>query len=348
MPAMRRVELSEDDRSQLEALLKAGTTEQRMARRVRIILAAAEGLKNSEIALHCACNVHTVRLWRNRWLEQGMEGLNDTPGRGRKKVYVEQKEAEILAATLERPEEPLTHWSARRLEKKLGVPKSTIRRVWERHGLQPHRQVTFKYSNDPLLTEKVIDLVGLYLHPPENAIVLSVDEKCQIQALERTQAPLPMRSGDPETRTHDYKRHGTVTLFAALNVATGKVLGQFEERHRHQELLRFLQTIDQHYPDGEIHLILDNYSPHKHSEVKKWLARRPRYNLHFTPTSASWMNQIETWFSVLTRQALRRGNFKTVSALMLAINRFIEQWNHESAPFKWVKTADEILAKAIR
>ena len=348
MPAIRRVELSEDDRRKLEALLRAGTAEQRLVSRARIVLLASEGLKNEEIAQRCGCNVNTAKLWRNRWLDQGPEGLKDTPGRGRKKVYVEKKEAEILAATLERPDEPLTHWSARRLAQQLGVPKSTILRVWRRNGLQPHRQETFKYSNDPLLEEKVIDLVGLYLDPPEKAVVLAVDEKCQVQALERTQAPLPMRPGNPATRTHDYKRHGTTTLFAALNVATGEVIGQFEDRHRHQELLRFLQTIDEHYPDGEIHLIIDNYSPHKHASVNAWFARRPRYHLHFTPTSASWMNQIETWFSLLTRQAIRRGSFKSLPALMQAINRFIEHWNKESAPFKWVKTADEILAKAVR
>jgi transposase len=340
--------LSEDDRRKLEALVRAGSTEQRLAKRAKIVLAAAEGLKNAVIASGCGLNEHTVRLWRNRWLAEGLEGLKDSPGRGRKKVYVAEKEAEILAATLERPDEPLTHWSARRLEEKLGVPKSTILRVWERHGLQPHRQETFKYSNDPLLEEKVIDLVGLYLHPPEKAVVLSVDEKCQVQALERTQPPVPMRPGKPETRTHDYKRHGTTTLFAALNVATGTVVGHFEERHRHQEFLRFLGTVDEAYPEGDLHLILDNYSPHKHPNVKQWLARRPRYHLHFTPTSASWMNQIETWFSLLTRLAIRRGSFKSIPALMLAINRFIEHWNEESAPFKWVKGADEILAKAVR
>lgn len=348
MPAIRRVEISEDDRRKLEALLRAGTAEQRLVKRARIVLMAAEGLKNEEIARRCECNVNTAKLWRNRWLDQGLEGLKDTPGRGRKKVYVDQKEAEILAATLERPDEPLTHWSARRLAQRLGVPKSTILRVWKRNGLQPHRQETFKYSNDPLLEEKVIDLVGLYLDPPEKAVILSVDEKCQVQALERTQDPLPMRPGNPETRTHDYKRHGTTTLFAALNVATGEVIGQFEERHRHQELLRFLQTIDERYPDGEIHLIIDNYSPHKHPSVKQWFARRPRYYLHFTPTSASWMNQIETWFSLLARQAIRRGSFKSLPALMQAIDRFIEHWNEGSTPFKWVKSADEILAKAVR
>lgn len=348
MPAIRRVELSEDDRRKLEALLRAGTTEQRMAKRVRIVLAAADGLNNQTVARRCQCNVHTAKLWRNRWLDQGLQGLKDTPGRGRKKVYVEDKEAQILAATLEGPEEPLTHWSARRLAKRLGVPKSTILRVWKRNGLQPHRQETFKYSNDPLLEEKVIDVVGLYLDPPEKAVVLSVDEKPRIQALERTQAALPMRPGNPETRTHDYKRHGTTTLFSALNVATGKVIGRFEEHHRHQELLRFLQTIDDHYPEGEIHLIMDNYSPHKHLNVKAWFARRPRYHVHFTPTSASWMNQVETWFSLLTRLAIRRASFKSVEALMQAINRFIDQWNEESTPFKWVKSADEILAKAVR
>jgi transposase len=319
-----------------------------MVRRAAIILAAAEELSDQEVAQRCGCSRHTARLWRNRWIEQGVEGLRDSPGRGRKAVYVGEKEAEVVAATLKKPP-GRTHWSARRLAKQLGIGKSTVHKIWRRHGLQPHRTETFKYSDDPLLEQKVIDLVGLYLHPPEKAVVLAVDEKSQIQALNRTQPLLPMRAGKPECRTHDYRRHGTTTLFAALEVATGDVVGQCKARHRHQEFLSFLRTLDRHYGEApEIHLILDNYVTHKHEKVRQWLARRPRFHLHFTPTSASWMNQIEIWFGILTRQAVRRGSFKSVRALILAIHRFIEGWNAEASPFKWTKGAQETLASAIR
>ena len=347
MPAIRTVELCEEDREQLQTLLNAGTTEQRLVRRIQILLAAADGLNNEEIAECCGCGIHTARLWRNRWLEQGLDGLRDSAGRGRRRGLTPEKEAEIVTATLSPPKSE-THWSARRLAQELKVSKSTIHRVWKRHGLQPHRQETFKYSNDPLLSEKVIDIVGLYLNPPENAVVLAVDEKSQIQALDRTQPLLPMRSGKPECRTHDYRRHGTTTLFAALDVATGEVLGSCKSRHRHQEFLSFLRTVEKHFPEGEIHLVLDNYSPHKHPKVNDWLARRPRFSFHFTPTSASWMNQVETWFSLLTTQAVRRGTFTSVQALIRKIHDFIHHWNEACQPFRWVKSSDEILAKAIR
>ena len=310
------------------------------------MLAAAEGLNNTDVANSCGCSVVTVARWRNRFLEQGMDGLQDAPGRGRKPIYVDEQEARIIAATLKRPE-AATHWSARRLAKELGISKSTVDRVWRRNKLQPHRQEVFKYSNDPLLEQKVIDIVGLYLHPPQNAVLLCVDEKSQIQALDRTQPMLPMRPGNPQSRTHDYQRNGTTTLFAALDLATGKVLGKCKKRHRHQEFLGFLRTVEKHYPDQEIHLVLDNYGTHKQPNVRKWLARRPRFHLHFTPTSASWMNQIEIWFGILTRQAVRRGSFNSAQALMRAIYRYIQHWNKQAAPFKWVKTADEILTKAI-
>lgn len=347
MPAIRRVELSETQRRELEAMVNAGTTQQRLVRRIKIVLTAAEGLNNAEVAHHCGCNERTARLWRNRWLEQGLEGLKDAPGRGRKPTYVGDEEAKVVAATLQRPA-AATHWSARRLAKELGASKSSVHRIWQRHGLQPHRQKTFKYSTDPLLEEKVIDLVGLYLNPPENAVVLSVDEKSQIQALERSQPLLPLKPGQPERRTHDYRRHGTTTLFAALEVATGQLLGQCKKRHRHQEFLDFMRLIDKSYPEGEIHVILDNYSTHKHKNVKRWLARRPRIHLHFTPTSASWMNQVELWFSILTRQAVRRASFSSVGLLIQRIHAFIRSWNEDAIPFTWVKTAEQILVKAVR
>ena len=347
MPAIRKVVLSDAERKELELLVRSGTSEQRMALRAGIVMAAAEGLKNEDIAERCGCAPQTARLWRNRWLEEGMPGLTDAPGRGRRPTYGPEGEAKVVAATLKKPE-ARTHWSARRLASTVGPSKSTVHRIWKEHELQPHRQETFKYSNDLLLEEKVIDLVGLYLHPPENAVVLSIDEKSQIQALERTQPLLPLRVGSAERRTHDYRRNGTLTLFAALDLATGTVVGKCKNRHRHQEFLAFLRHLDETFPDKDLHLILDNASTHKHPAVKRWLARRPRFHLHFTPTSASWMNQVELWFSMLTTQAVRRESFRSVRALLNRIYAYIEVWNEDATPFRWTKTSEQILAKAIR
>jgi transposase len=339
--------LSDQDRVKLEGLLRSGKTEQRLVRRIGIVLTFAQGLSVKRVAEQCECTMETARLWRDRWVHDGLEGVSDAPGRGRKPEYIGEQEAKIIAATLEPPEDE-THWSARRLAKKVKASKSTVQRIWNRNRLQPHLHKTFKYSNDPLLIEKVVDVVGLYLNPPERALVLSIDEKSQIQALNRTQPLLPLKFGHPECRTHDYERNGTTTLFAALNVATGEVVGKCKKAHRHQDFLDFLRIIDETYQEGEIHLILDNYATHKQPTVKSWFARRPRYVLHFTPTSASWMNQIETWFSILTRRAVRRGSFKGVTPLRKAIHAFIDQWNEEALPFKWVKTPNQILAKAVR
>lgn len=347
MPAVRKLNISKTDLLKLKKMQRSGITEQRQVQRVSILLAAYEGLNNTAVAKRCNSNIHTARLWRNRWIEEGFEGLKDSSGRGRKGIYTGQKEAKIIAATLKRPEIE-THWSARRLSKEIGVSKSTIHRIWKRNKLQPHRQKTFKYSNDPLLVEKVVDITGLYLNPPEKAIVLCVDEKSQIQALNRTQPLLPMKMGYPECRTHDYKRNGTTTLFAALNVSSGEVLGKCKARHRHEDFLDFLRKIEKNYPEGDIHMILDNYGTHKHKKIQRWLVRRPRFHFHFTPTSASWMNQVETWFSIITRQTIRRGSFDSVKVLIQTIYRFIDSWNERSLPFRWVKTSDEILAKAIR
>jgi transposase len=347
MPASFGVFVTDEERSKLEALLRSGKTEQRLLRRISIVLAFAEGLDVKGVAQRCGCNRETARLWRNRWVQDGLDGLSDAPGRGRKAIYTGDEEAKIIAATLEAPEDE-THWSTRRLAKKVKVSKSTVQRIWNRNRLQPHLQKTFKYSNDPELAEKVVDIVGLYMDPPEKALVLSVDEKSQIQALNRTQPLLPMKPGYPESRTHDYERNGTTTLFAALNVATGEVVGKCRNNHKHQDFLNFLRILDKTYPEGEIHLVLDNYATHKHPRVKSWLSRRPRFVLHFTPTSASWMNQVETWFSILTRRAVRRGTFNGVTPLRKAIHAFIDKWNEGTLPFKWVKTADQILAKAMR
>jgi transposase len=328
-------------------MTRAGTTEQRTAMRARIILRAAEGAAHVEIADELGVSVPTVLLWRRRFKEHGLEGLADAPHPGRPRVYGRDVRERILARTLTRPE-GTTHWSTRRLAKEVGVSASTVARVWHDGRLKPHRTETFKFSRDPELIAKVTDVVGLYLDPPQRAIVLSVDEKTQVQALDRTQPMLPLRPGQVERHTHDYKRNGTLSLFAALEVATGQVTGQARERHTGDDFLAFLRLLARTYPKGEIHVVLDNVSTHKTPDVQDWLRRHQRFTFHFTPTSASWMNQVETWFGILTRQAIRRGSFESVRALTAAIERFTREWNAGASPFIWVKTADEILAKAVR
>ena len=339
--------VEEHERLKMERLIRSGTTEQRLVQRIDIVFAAADDLGNGAVAKRCGCNIHTARLWRNRWISGGLAALKDASGRGRKASFTGEAEAMIIAATLEPPDVG-THWSARRLAKKVGVSKSAVHRIWRSYHLQPHRQETFKYSNDPMLVEKVVDICGLYLAPPEKALALCIDEKSQMQALNRTQPLLPLKFGHPECRTHDYKRNGTTTLFAAFDLKTGRVLGKCKDRHRHQDFLDFLRLVDKEYPSGDIHIILDNYATHKHSRVKRWFADRPRYKVHFTPTSASWLNQVETWFSILTRQAVRRGSFNGVTPLRKAVHAFIAKWNENAKPFKWVKAADQILQKALR
>ena len=336
--------LSEEEMNILTGITRSTTVQVRQLLRARIVLLAADGLHNQAIAEKLNCNIATTRLWRNRFYSLRLNGLTDQTGRGRKLVYNVDRRSEIITATLTPPENA-THWSARRLSKKLGISKSTIHRVWKDHKIQPHREKTFKYSSDPLLVEKVIDVVGLYLNPPENALVLCVDEKSQIQALERSQPILPLGPGRPAARTHDYKRNGTTTLYAALNLTEPSVIGRCSKRHRHQEFLAFMRKIDLEYPEGEIHLVLDNYGTHKHAKVEKWFARRPRYHRHFTPTSASWMNQVETWFSILTRQRIRRGSFTSEINLQKAIHRYIRGWNENPVLFKWVKTSEKVLNK---
>ena len=342
-----KLELSTEDRAHLEAIIAAPTSEQRQVVRAKILLLASAGLENKKIAKRLGVSSRTVGTWRTRAVAEGIGDLRDRPRSGRRRTYDAIEEALIIAKTLEKPA-GRTHWSGERLAKEVAASASTVLRVWRRNGLQPHRTETFKYSTDPLLVEKVVDIVGLYVNPPEGALVLCVDETSQIQALERTQPLLPMRPGSTERRTHDYRRHGTATLFAALNIATAEVLGTCMQRHRHQEFLRFLRLLNREYPDGEIHLVLDNYATHKHAKVESWFERHPRFVRHFTPTSASWMNQVETWFGIITSQAIRRGSFSSTDALMKAIHRFIRAWNDGSQPFVWVKTADQILAKAIR
>lgn len=337
--------LSDDQRDVLTTWSRSRALPQRQVLRARIVLLAAEGASNTSISARLGCSEPTVRLWRTRFAAAGIAALEeDAPGRGRPATYDERTVAKVISTTLGSPPRGETHWSCRAVADRVGVSRSTVLRIWQEHELQPHRTRSFKASTDPELEAKVTDVVGLYLHPPEKAAaVLCVDEKSQIQALDRTQPLLPMRPGQPEPRTHDYVRHGTATLFAALDVATGEVTGRTYARHRHQEFLRFLQLVAKRYPRGEVHLVLDNYRTHKHPEVQAWLAHHPRFKLHFTPTSASWLNQVETWFSIVHRKAIRRGVFRSVAHLKDAIQRFLDAWNRNCHPFAWVKTADQIL-----
>jgi transposase len=329
-------------------MTRAGTTEQRAVMRARIILRAAEGAAHVMVADELGVSVPTVLLWRRRFKEHGLAGLGDARHPGRPRTYGREVRDRVLAATLTPPDDATTNWSRQRLARRLGVSASTVGRIWKEGRLQPHRVETFKFSRDPDLVAKVTDVVGLYLAPPERAIVLSVDEKTQIQALDRTAPMLPMKPGQVERHTHDYKRNGTLSLFAALEVATGRVTNQAAARHRHEEFLDFLNLLARTYPRRQIHVVLDNVSTHKTPEIQKWLGRHKRFHFHFTPTSASWMNQIETWFGILSRQAIRRGSFENVRAVSAVIERFTREWNEGATPFKWVKRADEILAKAVR
>lgn len=343
----RKIEISREDRETLLKWKRSPTTPQKLVRRADIVLAAAEGLNNKAISERGLGSEQTVCLWRKRYAEYGIEGLQDEPKPGRPRRIGQNKVAEIVATTLT-PPEGTTHWSARRLARQVGVSHATVHRIWQAHDLKPHRVETFKFSNDPQLKEKVVDIVGLYLNPPEHALVLGVDEKSQIQALSRTQPLLPLRPGQVERHTHDYKRNGTTTLFAALNVATGEVIGECHPKHRHQEFLKFLKQLDKEISDKELHLILDNYGTHKQEKVQKWLKRHRRFHLHFTPTGASWMNVVEIWFGMLTNQTIRRGSFDSVAHLIGAIKAFLARWNEGAKPFVWTKTAEQILAKTAR
>ena len=332
----------------LDRLVRARTTEQRLAQRARIVVRAAEGVANKRIAAELGVTLMTVLLWRRRFEADRLAGLREAPRPGRPPTYTRADRDRVIALTLEPPPDGTTHWSARRIARRVGMSITTIQRIWAEAGLKPHRVETFKFSTDPDLAAKVRDVVGLYLDPPERAIVLSVDEKTQIQALDRTQPMLPLRSGSAERRTHDYVRNGTTSLFAALNVATGEVTQEAWARHTGDDFLAFLRRLDRVYPDQDLHVILDNVSTHKTPDLRAWLARHPRIAFHFTPTSASWLNQVETWFSVLTRQAIRRGSFGSVKELIAMIDRFTSSWNEGATPFMWTRTADEILAKAVR
>lgn len=314
-----------------------------LAFRAKIVLAAADGMNNSQIARHMRTGRPTVIKWLRHFQARGPDGLHDEVRSGRPRTVRDQKVAEIINRTLHSRPADATHWSTRSMAETGHVSRESVRRIWRAFGLQPHRSETFKLSNDPLFVEKVKDICGLYLHPPDNALVLCVDEKSQIQALERTQRLLPMRLGQCERRTHDYHRHGIASLFAALDIASGAVLGRCYRRHRHQEFLKFLRLIEHQVPpELDIHLVLDNYGTHKHARVRGWLARHPRFYLHFTPTGASWLNQVERWFATLTQKWIRRGSFSSVRDLILKIKRYLELHNHNPKPFVWTKSANEI------
>lgn len=341
--------LTESEHVELEQIARRARSARRHAFRAKIILACASGMTNTAVAKKLRTSNQTVGLWRLRFIERRLEGLLDEPRPGRPRQIEDEKIEEVVTKTLESTPQGATHWSTREMAKNVGLSHSTIGRIWRAFGLQPHRTETFKLSPDPLLVPKVRDIVGLYMSPPENAVVLSVDEKSQIQALNRTQPVLPLRIGETEKRTHDYDRHGTLSLFAALDVATGRVLGKTHQRHRSKEFVAFLHEIDANVQeDLEIHLIIDNYATHKTAAVKRFLAKRPRFHLHFTPTYGSWINQVERWFGLLTTRQLKRGSHTSVVQLRRSIEAFIEATNEKPRPFKWVKTADEILGRIAR
>ena len=343
------LELSEQTREQLQSMVNSRSLPHGLVRRAEIVLLAADGWPNQAIAHSLGASPATVGKWRKRFVERGLMGLYDEVRPGAPRSIDDEQVAEVVYKTLkERPEEA-NQWTVRSMAKAADVSKDVVHRIWRTYGLQPHRQGHFKLSTDPFFVEKVRDIVGLYLNPPEHAMVLCVDEKSQIQALERTQPLLPLGLGYVEGVTHDYKRHGTTTLFAALDIKTGEVLTQCKSRHRHQEFLQFLRHIEaQVPPDLDIHLVVDNYSTHKHAKIKQWLAQHPRFQLHFTPTYASWLNQVEIWFNIITRRAIRRGSFNKVKELIRRIERFTDHWNENAHPFAWTATADSILAKIKR
>jgi transposase len=339
--------LREGDRKRLQALTRSSTTPAGLAQRARIVLLAADGESNTAIAEKVGVSRPTVIAWRDRYQAKGIAGLGDEPRSGRPRAI---DRAHVIAVTLTPPPDKygVTHWSSRLLARHLKISDHSVATVWREAGLQPWRAESFRFSTDPELEAKVVDVVGLYLDPPENAVVLCVDEKSQIQALDRTAPVLPMQPHLIERRSHDYRRHGTTTLFAALEIATGKVTARCQDRHRHEEFLVFLRQVARAYPGVELHLVLDNYAAHKHPAVKDWLAANPRVHVHFTPTHASWMNLVEIWFSLAERQAIHRGTFTSVRDLTRKIRAFVDGWNDRAHPFTWTRTADEVLAKANR
>ena len=349
IPTAVAIELTDEERVALERWSRRPSSAQALALRSRIVLAAAEGRSNTEIAGLLGISRPTVTKWRGRFVEHRLGGLLDEPRPGRPRTITDEQVEEVIVKTLESTPRDATHWSTRSMAAEVGLTQNAVLRIWHAFGLQPHRQETFKLSKDPLFIEKVHDIVGLYLDPPERAVVLCVDEKSQIQALDRAAPILPMLPGTPARATHDYKRHGTSSLYAALNLTTGKVIGALHGRHRAIEFKQFLQTIDREVPAHlDVHLVLDNSSTHKTPQIKRWLAQHPRFQLHFTPTSSSWLNLVERWFAELTTKLLKRAAHRSVRQLNADIRAWIETWNEDPKPFVWTKTAEQILETIAR
>ena len=341
--------LSDEERVQLESFASSRSLPHGLVRRAKIVVLSADGMSNTAIAAKLALTGNTVSKWRSRYLAEGIQGLYGELRPGRPRSVSDEKVAALVRKTLKTRPKDGTHWSVRTMAGSCGLSKSTVHRIWGAFGLQPHRQRHFKLSTDPFFVEKVRDIAGLYLNPPDNALVLCVDEKSQIQALDRSQPLLPLGLGYAEGVSHDYVRHGTTTLFAALDIATGAVMTRCRQRHRHQEFLQFLREVDSSVPKHlDVHLVIDNYATHKHAKVHRWLAARPRYHVHYTPTYASWLNQVEIWFGIITQRAIRRGVFRSVRQLIQKIEDFVEHYNRQSRPFVWVATADSILQKISR
>lgn len=347
-PTLEPVVLSDGERTTLEQWARRPKTSQRLAQRSRIVLAASNGCSNSATARRLGVQIGTVRKWRTRFLQLRLDGLVDEPRPGTPRKISDADVERVVTLTLESKPKNATHWSTRSMAQASGMSQSAVSRIWRAFVLQPHRSESFKLSEDPLFIDKVRDVVGLYLNPPEKALVLCVDEKSQVQALDRTQPLLPMSPGQPERHTHEYARHGTTSLFAALNAATGEVFGVCRRKHRHQEFLQFLKRLDEavpREPGTETHLILDNYATHKTPAVQRWFARRPHYHLHFTPTGASWLNLVERFFAEITEKRIRRGAFRSVHALEKAITDYLEHRNKAPTPFVWTADADTILKR---
>ncbi len=341
--------LSKSEREELLSITRSRSMPQSLATRARIVLLADDGESNTDIAERLGLSKPTVGIWRKRYLEQRSVGLYDEPRPGGPRSIRDEQIAALLRKTLKTKPKDGTHWTCRSIAGETKLSKSTVQRVWNAFGLQPHRQKHFKISTDPFFVEKVRDIVGLYLNPPDHAVVLCVDEKSQIQALDRTQPTLPLGLGYVEGVTHGYVRHGTTTLFAALDVASGRVLAKCKQRHRHQEFLQFLRDIEASIPKRlDVHLIVDNYATHKHPRVRRWLAARPRFHVHYTPIYSSWLKQVEIWFNIITQRAIRRGTFRSVRDLVANIERFVQRYNRHCRPFMWTATADSILEKLER
>lgn len=348
-PRKQEIVLNSQEREQLEGFAHSRSIAAGLARRAQIVLLSSSGHSSSAIAKRVGLSSNVVGHWRKRYLTLGLSGLYDELRSGRPRTYNDERIAKLVKTALQKRPKGQTHWSVRSMAQESSLSKSTVQRVFRLFGLQPHRQKTFTLSTDPLFVDKVRDIVGLYLNPPENALVLCVDEKSQIQALERSQPILPMGLGYVDGVTHTYYRHGTTTLFAALDIASGKVMTQCKQRHRHQEFLSFLNHVEAQVPKSlDVHLVLDNYATHKHPKIRLWLAQRPRYHVHFVPTYSSWLNQVEIWFRIITQKAIRRGSFSNVRELVQRIEHFVQHHNQNAAPFVWTATAQSILDKIQR